>query len=107
MTETYNNDNFTGVDRTYYDTEKTQLISEVFIHNGTREGVYKSYHYNGQLSCEVNYIDGMKNGIYKSYYSHGQLESEVNYIDDKRNGKGFIKYIIIMGNYINGKKNGI
>jgi len=60
MTETYNNDNFTGVNRTYYDPEKTQLKSEVFIHNGKREGVYKSYHEDGQLFQEVNFIDGKK-----------------------------------------------
>ena len=49
--------NYSGVDRTYYDPEKTQLKSEVFIHNGKKEGVYKSYHSNGQLYVEVNYID--------------------------------------------------
>jgi len=26
--------NYSGVNRTYYDAEKTQLKSEVFIHNG-------------------------------------------------------------------------
>ena len=38
--------NYSGVDRTYYDPEKTQLKSEVFIHNGKKEGVYKSYDSN-------------------------------------------------------------
>ena len=52
--------NYSGVDRTYFDPEKTQLKSEVFIHNGKREGVYKSYYSNGQLYSEVNYIDGKK-----------------------------------------------
>ena len=45
-------------------------------------GIYKSYHENGQLWHEVNYIDDKMNGIYKKYYENGQLESEVNYIDD-------------------------
>ena len=49
---------------------------------GKKEGIYKSYHDNGQLWEEINYINGKMNGIYKSYYSNGELEFEVNYIDD-------------------------
>jgi len=52
--------NYSGVYREYYDREKTQLKSEVFIHNGKKEGVCKEYHKNGQLRDEVNYIDGKK-----------------------------------------------
>jgi antitoxin component YwqK of YwqJK toxin-antitoxin module len=44
MTETCDNNNYSGVDRTYYDTKKTQL------------------------KLEVNYINDKENGIYKSYY---------------------------------------
>jgi len=52
--------NYSGVDRTYYDPKKTQLKSEVFIHMEKREGIYKSYYENGQLCEEINYIDGKK-----------------------------------------------
>jgi len=52
--------NYSGVDRTYFDPEKTQLKSEVFIHNGKREGIYKSYYSNEKLYEEGNYIDGKK-----------------------------------------------
>jgi len=76
--------NYSGVDRTYFDPEKTQLESEVFILNGKKEGVYKSYHDNGQLFQEVNFINGKENGIYKSYWDNGQLLEEVNYIDGKK-----------------------
>ena len=41
--------NYSGIDRTYYEPEKTQLKSEVFIHNRKKEEVYKSYYRNGQL----------------------------------------------------------
>ena len=77
-------DNFTGVYREYYDKEKNILKSEVFINNGKKEGIYNSYHENGQLCEEVNYIDGKINGIYKSYYLNGQLKEEVNYIDGEK-----------------------
>jgi len=71
----------TGVIRTYHDHEETHIRQEYFILNNKKEGIYKSYHYNGQLWKEVNYIDDKKNGIYKSYHENGQLEEEVNYID--------------------------
>ena len=47
-------------------------------------GIYKSYHQNGQLCSEVNYIDGLIQGIYKSYWDNGQLEGEVNYINGEQ-----------------------
>ena len=74
----------TGVIRTYYDKEQTKLKTEYFQLNGKRNGIYKSYHSNGQLESEVNYIDGKENGIHKSYYKNGQLREEVNYIDGKK-----------------------
>ena len=74
---------FSGVIRTYHDKEKTELKEEYFVHNNKKEGIYKSYWNNGQLSVEVNYIDDKRNGIFKSYYYNGQLCEEVNYIDEK------------------------
>ena len=79
-------ENFTGVYREYYDEEKYILNSEVFMLNGKKEGMYKSYYKNGQLMNEINYIDDKKEGIYKSYFLNGQLMVETNYINDKRNG---------------------
>jgi antitoxin component YwqK of YwqJK toxin-antitoxin module len=55
-----NNVDFCGVVRTYWNDVKTQLREECFINAGKKEGVYKSYHRNGQLKEEANYIDGKK-----------------------------------------------
>ena len=49
---------------------------------GKKEGIYKSYHDNGQLCVEINYIDDKMNEIYKSYHWNGKLFEEINYIDD-------------------------
>jgi antitoxin component YwqK of YwqJK toxin-antitoxin module len=101
------NHNFTGVYREYYDEEQTKQKLEVFMHNDKREGIYKSYHSNGQLYEEVNYIDGKREGEYKSYYGNGQLGEEMNYIDGKR--EGIYKSYYMNGqlyeevNYINGE----
>jgi len=50
-------DKFTGVYREYYDKEKTEIKSEVFMLNGKKEGIYKLYYENGQLWHEVNFIN--------------------------------------------------
>ena len=84
MTETSDKNDYSCVYRTYYDPEKTQLESEVFMMNGKKEGVYKSYHEKGQLFQKVNYINGKREGIYKSYHDNGQLLEEINYIDGKK-----------------------
>ena len=73
--------NYSGIDRTYYDPEKTQLKSEVFIHNRKKEGVCKEYYKNGQLQEEVNYINDKREGVYKEYYKNGQLDIKVNYLN--------------------------
>ena len=49
------NDDFCGVVRTFHDKEKTKVKEEYFKMNGKIEGIYKAYHYCGQLSYEVNY----------------------------------------------------
>ena len=53
---------------------------------GNREGIFKSYYYNGQLYVEANFIDDIENGIFKSYYLNGQLFQKGNYIYGKKNG---------------------
>jgi len=40
-------ENFTGVYREHHDKEKNILKSEVFMINGKKEGIYKSYYDNG------------------------------------------------------------
>ena len=75
---------YCGVIRTYHDDAKTILCEEYFINAGKREGIFRSYDYNGQLREEVNYISGKENGICKSYHENGQLNEEVNYINGKK-----------------------
>ena len=103
-----NNNDYCGVVRRYYDDAKNILLEEYFINAGKIEGIYKSYHINGQLYKKVNYIDGKMNGIYKEYYNNGQLYREVNYIDGKMNGINKLYWddgqLWEEVNYINGKK---
>jgi antitoxin component YwqK of YwqJK toxin-antitoxin module len=52
--------------RKYSPDAKSQLKEEYYEVNGKKEGVYKSYHDNGQLSEICNYVNGKKNGEYIS-----------------------------------------
>ena len=61
--------------RTYYNTGK--LLSEVYMVNGKKNGIYKKYYKNGQLDTICSYTDDKKNGEYKSYYTNGQLKGNL------------------------------
>jgi antitoxin component YwqK of YwqJK toxin-antitoxin module len=94
--------------KTYYDTG--ELLSEVYMVNGKKNGIYKKYHKNGQLWMICSYIDDKKNGEYKRYWWSGQLKQICSYTDDKKNGES--KYYHNNGqlweicSYIDDKKNG-
>ena len=61
---------------------KTEQIWEPNIYEPeTRNGLWKDYHENGQLSSYVRYKNGKKNGVYKKFYINGQLEKEIIYKD--------------------------
>jgi antitoxin component YwqK of YwqJK toxin-antitoxin module len=53
-------ESFTGVRKEYYSSG--QLMSEVFVNDGVREGEYKSYYEDGQLYEIYNYINGQIQG---------------------------------------------
>jgi antitoxin component YwqK of YwqJK toxin-antitoxin module len=72
--------------REYYDGS-SELLSEYFEINGKKEGVFKGYYSNGQLSLITLYVDGKKNGESKSYYPNGKLSIIGTFIDDKENGE--------------------
>ena len=48
--------------KTYHDNHNKIIKEEYYQNNGKKEGVYKTYYYNGQIKFEVNYIDGKKEG---------------------------------------------
>jgi antitoxin component YwqK of YwqJK toxin-antitoxin module len=72
MTETCDNNNYSGVDRTYYDTEKTQLKLEVFMMNGKEEGIRNEYNHLGLIYRTSECVNGKLHGKQITY----------NYIDN-------------------------
>jgi antitoxin component YwqK of YwqJK toxin-antitoxin module len=83
-------DNKEGLYKTYH--FDGQLYEECFYMNNKKTGLYKSYYDNGQLEEETNYINGKPDGISKRYYENGQLESECTYVNGKKDGLCKIYY---------------
>jgi len=79
-------DIYTGVQREFYDTDKTKIKSEVFILNGKKEGEYKSYHPNGCLKNICTYFNDKLNGTYAEYHENGKIFVICTYVYGKRNG---------------------
>ena len=77
---------FSGVSVEYYlDTilknefEDRVLLQRTIFKKGIKNGLYESFHPNGQLESKGNYKNGNLDGLYEYYYGDGQLESKVCY----------------------------
>lgn len=75
---------------------KSQECSYV---QGKIEGKFISYHENGKKSQECNYLNGKENGSFISYYENGNLKWQYNYILGERD-----KETLTTKYYENGKK---
>lgn len=48
-----------------------------------KDGLYKSYHYDGKVKEEFEYKNGDKSGVWKEYFEDGKIKSESEYKDGK------------------------
>ena len=53
---------------------------------GKLDGLYESYHKNGQLDRKGNYKDGRQDGLFIGFYENGQLAFKVNYKNGREDG---------------------
>jgi len=81
---------------------------------GTEEiknGLYESFHENGQLSKRENYKDGELDGLVEEFYESGQLNQRENYKDGELDGPWEWFYengqLMTRTTFINGKKEGL
>jgi hypothetical protein len=88
---TIGDNNFALISEEYFN----QCDDEGNFKNDKPEGLWKSYHENGQLWEEGNFKDGKKEGLWKMYYENGQLWEEGNFKDGKKEG-------LLKGYYENG-----
>jgi len=63
-----------GLWKWWYENE--QLSIEAYYKNGKLEGFYRAWHNNGQLLLETNYKSGEENGVFKRWYESGQLKEQ-------------------------------
>ena len=54
--------------------------------NGKLDGLFESFHENGQLCERRNYIDGELDGLQEGYHENGQLVERRNYKNGKKDG---------------------
>lgn len=52
----------------------------------TKQGLYKTWHENGNPQCIYNYLDGKKNGLCVEFYSNGQIRDSGYWITDFSGG---------------------
>jgi antitoxin component YwqK of YwqJK toxin-antitoxin module len=85
-------------------------VSEGNYKSEKKDGEWKYFHPNGNLSIKETWKDGKKNGITYKYYPNGNVLEQFEYKDDVKNGiwKQFFSDGVIKadGVYINGKLNG-
>ena len=63
-----------GLWKWWYENE--QLSIEANYKNGKLEGLYRAWHNNGQLLLKTNYKSGEENGVFKRWYESGQLKEQ-------------------------------
>ena len=68
-----NSENNKCITKLYHSNGNIKKEYFIDINTNKKEGNYKEWHSNGQLSEETQYINGKIEGNYKEWYSNGQL----------------------------------
>lgn len=54
--------------------------------NGLKDGPYRNFGQEGNISFECNYKNGLKDGFYRNFYPNGNISFETFYSNDIQNG---------------------
>lgn len=81
------------------------------VYDSISDGLFRSFHPNGELKMEGNMREGKRTGIWRAFYTDGTLWSEGLYKDGLREGRSMVYHsngvIKIKGIYQMGRKAGI
>ena len=69
------------------ETNEEGYIIEYRTKYGEKDGEYKIWFSNGQLSLQTTYIDGKIDGEYTEWYEDGQLAIQTAYLNGKIHGE--------------------
>lgn len=94
----------------FYDEEKTNINSITTFSNGVKNGLYTSFHKNGNIWIKCIYLNNKLDGLYTKYNENGYKEIECEYKQNVLHGsftsydyKLKLKYVC---NYEYGKLHG-
>ncbi len=94
----------------YYSEETQKVVAEEHYKNGVKNGPWRIFFDNGNLSSEVFWKDGKKDGPWKEFFQDGTPRLSANYKNDKLDGDYKIYNvggrIIKKGKYVKGKADG-
>ena len=102
---------FSPLDFLYPFTGEISGLQSGSFKNGKREGLWVSYHKNGNIGIKEIYKDGKRDGFYEMYYEYGQLLDKGNYKNRSRDGLWETYYesgqLWYTSNYKDGGLNGL
>ena len=79
---------FTGKTIEYYfDTNSTKDVedrikSTGFYNKGLKDGLFETFHQNGQLMRRGTYSTGKKEGFHEEFFENGQLFKKSKFVDE-------------------------
>lgn len=91
---------------TAFDSTGEKSVSEQFYVTGKPDGVWKTWHDNGQLAQERPFKDGKLNGVVTEWDKEGVKRGEASFVDGKQEGKTTVwtpDGKVIVRNYKEGK----
>ncbi|MBN1597022.1 MAG: toxin-antitoxin system YwqK family antitoxin [Bacteroidales bacterium] len=94
----------------YYSFYSGTIISEENYHNGTKNGIQKTYYQTGKLSEEIEYKNDIKDGIWNQFFEDGTKKLEAHNRWNMANGRYTFYHpngvIYMLGNFADNKKHG-
>jgi hypothetical protein len=76
----------------YWECEPDRISERYWVDEaGIRQGLYESWHTNGQRVLQLRYVNGRKYGLYQCWYSNVKLYDRCEYtefVKDNPNGMG-------------------
>ncbi|RUA30273.1 MAG: hypothetical protein DSY76_02625 [Bacteroidetes bacterium] len=95
----------------YYNKSPHILIKEESYKDGKKDGPWRVYYRNGNLTSELYWKDDKRHGTWKDFFENGDPHVEGTFKNGKLDGEYKVYFIgnIVekKGNYVDGKMNGI
>ncbi|MEJ6522743.1 MAG: hypothetical protein QNL65_01090 [Opitutales bacterium] len=85
-----NNDSFTGWVKESYSSQSLQKLG--YLKKGQKQGLWLSWHENGNIESKIEWEEDRLSGLYKHWYKNGVLHALGQTIDGEMDGEWFEYY---------------